>query len=152
MTVFHGLSIHTVRFRYCRCSRNQGAHDWQQLFRNGWYPATTRVPQTCASIQILEFFRRLKVIATVSVRDFVTVLESTTDPLGTEWTPDRYKAFGRMSRQWSYMQRVRRSGVAHEIGGVTAAAWGTVGVQCWACPREGVNLPDNMDLIPPKEL
>ncbi|KAF9012294.1 hypothetical protein BDZ89DRAFT_1142896 [Hymenopellis radicata] len=64
-------------------------------------------------------------------------------PYNTEWTPDRYKAFGRMQRQWNFLMRVRRSGLGHEEGGLDAAKAGALIVQCWACPRLEVNLPPN---------
>ncbi|KAF9004860.1 hypothetical protein BDZ89DRAFT_1049367 [Hymenopellis radicata] len=63
------------------------------LLRSGLYPATTRYPATCATIEVLNLYRRLKTIATVNVRDFVTALEDQPDPYGTSWTLDCYKAF-----------------------------------------------------------
>lgn len=147
MTIIHVNGIHTVAYRYCACGVSDREHHWQQAMRSGWYPATTHIPQTCASMECLNFYRRLKVIATVNVRDYITTLEDMTDPYGTEWTPDRYKAFLRMSRQWSFLKRVRRSGVAHEPGGMAEAPDGAVAVECWACPRVGVNLPDGWDSV-----
>ncbi|KAF9035672.1 hypothetical protein BDZ89DRAFT_946871 [Hymenopellis radicata] len=148
MTVVHTTGIHTVAFRYCDCIWADRQLRWQQLFRTAWYPATTHTPQTCATIEVLDLYRRLKVMATVNVRDFVSCLENLTDAWGTEWTPDRYKAFARMARQWALLMRVRWAGVAFEVGGLSNAAWGSVAVECWACPRVGVNLPvgwENVD-------
>ncbi|KAF9001842.1 hypothetical protein BDZ89DRAFT_968153, partial [Hymenopellis radicata] len=147
MTVMHVNGVHQVDMRYCGCSVSDGEHRWQQLLRSGLYPATTRYPATCATIEVLNLYRRLKTIATVNVRDFVTVLEDETDPYGTSWTPDRYKAFMRIARQWGFLQRVRRSGVAHEDGGLAEAEDGAVRVECWACPRVGVNLPEDWESV-----
>lgn len=151
LTVIDVTGIHVTHARLCGCSRGQNLLDWQQLLREGWYPATLSHPQTAATVAVLDMYRRLKVIATVNVRDFVSVLESTTDPFGTEWTPDRYRAFGRMARQWAFLKRVRRSGVGHELGGLDEAADGSVAVSCWACPRMGVNLPEGWDTVDSKE-
>ncbi|KAF9000338.1 hypothetical protein BDZ89DRAFT_1147323 [Hymenopellis radicata] len=52
-----------------------------------------------------------------------------------------------MARQWAFLQRVRRSGVAHEEGGLADADDGAVRVECWACPRVGVNLPKDWDKV-----
>ncbi|KAF8890594.1 hypothetical protein CPB85DRAFT_1257906 [Mucidula mucida] len=41
-------------------------------------------------------------------------LERMTDPYGTEYTPDRYKVFARISRQWTFLERVWRSGSVDE--------------------------------------
>lgn len=50
----------------------------------GWYPATTIDLQTVVTIECLEKFRLLKVIANVIVRDFVTTLETLTSPMEPE--------------------------------------------------------------------
>ncbi|KAF8892750.1 hypothetical protein CPB85DRAFT_1440831 [Mucidula mucida] len=86
----------------------------------------------------------------LNVRDFLTVLERMTDPYGTEYTPDRYKVFARISRQWTFLERVRRSGVAHAPGGLAEAKPGSLIVNCWACPRVGVNLPADWELVDEK--
>ncbi|KAF8989456.1 hypothetical protein BDZ89DRAFT_974704 [Hymenopellis radicata] len=150
MTLLHSTGVHTVPFRYCDCSRADGLHKWQQLLRTGWYPATTRQPQTCATLEVLDLFRRLKTMATVNVRDFVSVLESTTNPYETEWTPDRYKAFARIARQWGFLKRVRRAGVGHNPGGLAGAKPGDLIVECWACPHLGVNLPVGWEAVAEK--
>ncbi|KAF9042630.1 hypothetical protein BDZ89DRAFT_944067 [Hymenopellis radicata] len=143
MTVIHINGIHIVPFHFCSCYISDHELPWQQVMRNGWYPATAKSPQTCATMTVLNFFRRMKVTASVNVRDFLTTVERITDPYNTEWTPDRYKAFGRMQRQWNFLMRVRRSGLGHEEGGLDAAKAGALIVQCWACPRLEVNLPPN---------
>ncbi|KAF9016773.1 hypothetical protein BDZ89DRAFT_1141218 [Hymenopellis radicata] len=45
------------------------------------------------------------------------------------------------------MQRARRSGVALDPGGLEAAKPGALIVECWACPRPGVNLPQGWDTV-----
>ncbi|KAF8995346.1 hypothetical protein BDZ89DRAFT_1149647 [Hymenopellis radicata] len=127
-----------------------GVHTWQQLLRTGWYPATTRQLSTCATLEVLDLYRRLKTMATVNVRDFVSILESTTNPYETEWTPDRYKVFARIARQWGFLKRVRRAGVGHNLGGLATAKPGDLIVKCWACPRVGVNLPVGWDTVAEK--
>lgn len=151
LTVIDVTGIHTVHTRLCGCARGQNLFDWQQLLREGWYPATTTVPQTAVTVAVLDMYHRLKVIATVNVRDFVSVLESSSDPYGTEWTPDRYRAFGWMTRQWAFLKRVRRSGVAHELGGLDESSDGSVAISCWACPHVGVNLPDGWETVVAEE-
>ncbi|KAF9012929.1 hypothetical protein BDZ89DRAFT_1142715 [Hymenopellis radicata] len=147
MTVLHLNRVHTVAFRYCGCAVSDNELHWQQLMRCGWYPATTRSPAMCATMELLSFFRQLKTEATVNVHDFTTILEDESDPYGTEWTPDRYKALLHMERQWAFLHRVQRSGVAHKEGGLADAEDGAVHVECWACPRVGVNLPKDWDKV-----
>ncbi len=90
--------------------------------------------------ECLDNFHLLNVTANVNVRNYVSVLEQSMDPFGMQWVPDRYKAFGHMSRQWAYLKCLRRVGVGH-LEGLETAKEGSVAVQCWACPHEGVNLP-----------
>ncbi|KAF8996847.1 hypothetical protein BDZ89DRAFT_970832, partial [Hymenopellis radicata] len=81
--------------------------------------------------------------------DFVTTLESATDPYEMEWTPDRYKGFGLASRQYTFLMRARRSGVVHD-GGLQLAKPGALIVECWACPRPGINLPKDWEQVAEK--
>ena len=47
-----------------------------------------------------------------------------------------------MTREYSFMLRVKRAGRGNDIdGGIAATKPAEVAVPCWACPREGVNLP-----------
>ncbi len=147
MTVLHTNGVHQVSYQYCGCDVSDSENKWQQLMRNSWYPVTILQPATCATFECLDTFRLLRVIATINACDYVTCLEQTTDPLGTNWVPDRYKCFGHMARQWSYLMRLRRAGVGHESGGIASAAPRAVAIQCWACPRVGVNLPTGWDSI-----
>ncbi|KAF9016774.1 hypothetical protein BDZ89DRAFT_961642 [Hymenopellis radicata] len=60
MTVLHITGVHTVAYRYCDCGLSDGLHKWQQLLRTNWYPATTHVPSTCVTMEMLSLYRRLK--------------------------------------------------------------------------------------------
>lgn len=143
VTVMHVNGVHTVSTSICGCNLSDDTNKWRQYIRMGWYPASTAQPRTLATFECLRTFRRLNVIANVNVRDYVTTLERLTDPMGQEFVIDRYKSFGLMSQQVSYLDRMRRSGVAYLKGGVRTAPWGSAAVRCWACPRANVNLPEN---------
>ncbi len=108
---------------------------------NGWYPATTTDPHSSATFECLNMFHLLNVTANMNIRDYVTFLKQSTDAYNTEWIPDQYKAFGRMSRQWAYLKRLKRVGIGHLKEGLDSVELGSVAIRCWACPREGVNLP-----------
>ncbi len=103
MTVLHINGIHQVSYQYCGCNLSANTNKWQQLIRNGWYPVTTLWPASCATHKCLDTFRHLRVTATVNAKDYITTLEQMSDPLGVAWVPDRYKLFGHMAHQWSYL-------------------------------------------------
>lgn len=79
---------------WCGCDVGGNKIHWHQLMRTGWYPATTADPHSCATFECLDTFQLLNVVVNVNVHDYVSFLEQKIDVLGTEWIPDRYKAFG----------------------------------------------------------
>jgi hypothetical protein len=110
-------------------------------------------------------------VGNLNAHDFVTSLERLTSAVaaaGMEKVPvsgmiglvwhiltvfyaqDRYKAFLRMARQYSFLQRVRRAGRGHDPKGLAAMAQGECAVVCWACPYDGRNLPSNWRDVEPK--
>ncbi|KAJ6501536.1 hypothetical protein C8R47DRAFT_1211112 [Mycena vitilis] len=150
MVVMDTDYIHTVEYRYCACDKSDHASNLKQLLRNGWYPATTVDPATCATFAALELFRLLNVVGNINVHDFVGTLERLTNATETGSVPDRYKAFGRMSRQYAFLKRLLRAGRAHDPDGVWATENGECAVLCWACPHDGKNLPEGWRNVSPE--
>ncbi|KAJ7056035.1 hypothetical protein C8F01DRAFT_1211465 [Mycena amicta] len=111
-------------------------------------PATTVNPATCATYRVLEQFRLMSVVGNANVHDFVGCLERMTDPTLSGSVPDRYLAFGRMSRQFSFSLRAKRAGRGHELSGVMGTSAGELAVPCWACPLAGFNLPEGWENFP----
>ncbi|KAK0449370.1 hypothetical protein EV421DRAFT_1900062 [Armillaria borealis] len=141
LTILHVNGVHMVNGHWCACDISHGEGQYRQLLHNGWYPAMTVSPRSYATFECLDTFRLLNVVANMNIHDYVSTLEQKVDAWGTEWVADRYKAFGRMSQQWAYLKRLKRAGVGHLKGGLTTAELGSVAIQCWVCPRDGVNLP-----------
>ncbi|KAJ7138991.1 hypothetical protein C8R44DRAFT_606318 [Mycena epipterygia] len=153
LTVTDGNAIHEIHYRFCGCDRSDKANNLVQFMRNWWYPASNTDPDTCTTFGVLDFFRLLNVVRNMNARDFITALERRMDATagtGLKWLLDRYKAFLRMSRQWAFLQRLRRAGRGHDPAGIKATKPGEVMVVCWACPYNGRNLPANWRDIDPK--
>ncbi|KAJ7025067.1 hypothetical protein C8F04DRAFT_1269674 [Mycena alexandri] len=153
MVIIDTSGIHTVKYQYCGCSVSRQVSKLSLLLRNGWYPATLTDPSTCATFRALDFFRLLNVVGNVNAHDFITALERRTNALastGIEWLADTYKAFGRMSRQFAFLQRARRSGRAHDAAKLAATKRGEMMVICWACPYDRQNLPPDWRNVDPK--
>ncbi|KAK7022477.1 CxC2 domain-containing protein [Favolaschia claudopus] len=145
--------VHEIQIHYCKCAKSDEADNIEQLMRNRWYPATVTDPGTCATFRTLETYRLYNVVGNLNVRDFVTTVERATDTTassGMTWLPDRYKQFGRVSRQWSFLMRLKRAGRAHDPSGVERTALGQCAVGCWACPQDGRNLPEGWREVDPK--
>ncbi|KAJ7174316.1 hypothetical protein C8R46DRAFT_1214526 [Mycena filopes] len=134
MVVMDTEAIHTVTYQYC-----------------GGTPATTVDSATCATFQALETFRVLNVIGNINVHDFVGAMESQTDAAcDVEKVPDRYKAFGHMSRQFSFLKRIKRAGLGHQPTPLRCTRKGACGVECWTCPHDGKNLPEGWRDVAPE--
>ncbi|KAJ7056486.1 hypothetical protein C8F01DRAFT_1087302 [Mycena amicta] len=125
--------VFTLRVRFCG--------SWPM----GGTPATTIDPATCATFACLEQFRLLNVVGNLSAQNYVGSLEQLTDATLLGSTPDHYKAFGRMSRQYQYLKRSKRAGVGHDMAKMEQVKPGGLAVRCWACPTVGFNLPDGWD-------
>ncbi|KAJ7066090.1 hypothetical protein C8F01DRAFT_1248138 [Mycena amicta] len=145
MVVMDVRGVFTLRVRFCGCKKALCQDHVAQLMANGWYPATTIDPATCATFACLEQFRLLNVVGNLSAHDYVGSLERLTDATLLGSTPDRYKAFGRMSRQYQYLKRSKRAGVGHDMAKMEQVKPGGLAVRCWACPTVGFNLPDGWD-------
>ncbi|KAJ7458364.1 hypothetical protein B0H11DRAFT_1737877 [Mycena galericulata] len=124
MVVMDVTGIFTLDVRYCGCEKAERSNNLDQLLGNAWYPASTIDPGTCATFQVLEFFRLLNVVGNVTAHDFVGTLERLTDPLRLYSVP-----------------RARRAGRGQEDGGLGKTAPGGMAVHCWTCPQDGKNLP-----------
>ncbi|KAJ7178549.1 hypothetical protein C8R43DRAFT_942201 [Mycena crocata] len=149
MVVMHINGVHQVNYHRCKCDRSRHTNNLGELIANEWYPATTVDPETCATFQALDLFRLLSVVGNMNVHDFVGSLERMTDSMRTESVPDRYKAFGRMSRQYSFCERAKHLGRTHAPEGIKATKVGQMAVDCWPCPHKR-NLPFGWETVDPK--
>ncbi|KAJ7839074.1 hypothetical protein B0H13DRAFT_1650401 [Mycena leptocephala] len=149
----HTNGIHEVLVDFCGCENayHAGPHE-QQLLRAGWFPATHERPQTCATLAVLEKFHRDTVQAKTTMYDFYGVLEKLTDNTGVK-PPDRYHEWIRMCRQFQHLLLLKRGAraEAYSPSGVAGTKQGELAVECPACPRPGVNLPEGWENTTPEE-
>ncbi|KAJ6602497.1 hypothetical protein DFH09DRAFT_1301519 [Mycena vulgaris] len=146
MVVIHPNGIHVVSFRYCKCDLSDRAVNISQLLRSAWYPATTVDPATCATFEALELYRLLNVVGNINVHNFVGTLERLTGSDQDQKSP----AFGRMSRQYAFLKRAKRAGRGHDVRGLRKTPPGGCAVLCWACPQDGINLPEGWRDVAPE--
>ncbi|KIY53328.1 hypothetical protein FISHEDRAFT_33526 [Fistulina hepatica ATCC 64428] len=142
--------LHFVNVLYCACTKSGDAGPYRsQLLRHGWYPATNAEPKTCVTFRCLEMFHTMTLQGKVTTYDFYNGLEklgnntSIKDNLNFPHT-DRYKSFMRCIREWRYLKMLKRAGRGHDRErGVIETHPGELAIVCPACPRPGVNLPDD---------
>ncbi|KAJ7085995.1 hypothetical protein B0H15DRAFT_923193 [Mycena belliarum] len=148
----HTNGIHEVAVDFCGCegASSAGPHN-VQLLRAGWFPATDERPQTCASLAVLEKFHQDTLQSKMTMYDFYGVLEKLTNNTGVK-PPDRYHEWLRMCRKFRHIMMLKRAGraAAYSTGGVFGTGPGELVLQCPACPRPGVNLPEGWEDAPPE--
>lgn len=52
-----------------------------------------------------------------------------------------------MIREWKHLKMMKRAGRGNEPTGVEGTRAGELAVECPACPRPGVNLPDGWENV-----
>ncbi|KAJ7707095.1 hypothetical protein B0H16DRAFT_1746660 [Mycena metata] len=135
---------------FCGCERRHSTKRRTELLRHRWYPATHEAPRTAATFRCLDFFIIQTHQAKTTMYDFYTSLERATCGSGRR-PPHRYPELLRMVRQWRHLQMLKRAGRGHDPSGVNGTAPGALAVDCPACPRPGVNLPEDWENASPED-
>lgn len=52
-----------------------------------------------------------------------------------------------MLREWRHLMMLKRAGRGHDPTGAAGTAEGELAVECPACPKPGVNLPDGWESV-----
>ncbi|KAF7303362.1 CxC2 domain-containing protein [Mycena indigotica] len=131
--------IHEVALDICTCP--SAPERATQLLRARLFPATSTRPRTAASFQVLRLFHLVSFEAKCSPFEFYNALARLTNNNGTFQPRDRYREFVTMTREWRFIQMVKRAGQGHETGGCRNIPAGACALLCPACPQPGKNLP-----------
>ncbi|KAF7319717.1 CxC2 domain-containing protein [Mycena kentingensis (nom. inval.)] len=105
-------------------------------------PPPSNLPAQCVTFACLDLFQTLSLRGKTTAYDFYASLESLTNGVGLK-PPDRYRVFLRVSRQYRHLMMLKRAGRGHDRFGVMGTAEGELALRCPACPRPGVNLPED---------
>jgi len=73
---------HTVRVRFCKCSKNGFVENFQQLLRVGWYPASVLRPKTAFTFDLLDTYHKLSLQGKLNLYDFYNAIAQKTDNHG----------------------------------------------------------------------
>ncbi|KAL1743894.1 hypothetical protein HDZ31DRAFT_83073 [Schizophyllum fasciatum] len=139
-TVINTSGIHIVSVLFCGCGRGAPSHR-QQLMQNGWWPASIKNPQTCATFACLRLFHKLNACSKTSVHEFCRALERLTDNTGTVNIKEKRRVFGDIVNQHRHVTMMKRAGRAHVDNGINTTPQGGLAIRCPACPQPGRNLP-----------
>ncbi|KAJ7043422.1 hypothetical protein C8F04DRAFT_1250850 [Mycena alexandri] len=142
--------IHHLSVDFCGCERRHGTPRRTELLRKRWYPATHDTPRTAATFNCLNFFIIQTHQAKTTMYDFYSAMERSTNGAGIK-PSNRYPEFLRMVRQWRHLQMLKRSGRGHDVSGVDGTKLGSLAIDCPACPRPDVNLPEDWENAAPED-
>ncbi|KAJ7301216.1 hypothetical protein DFH08DRAFT_978997 [Mycena albidolilacea] len=143
--------LHHVAVDFCQCRLSSSAHRWEQLLSYGWYPATPDNPQSAVTISTLRLFHAVSLQGKTTVYHFFNALAKITDNTGSRAFKRRYQLVLRVVRQWRNLRALKRGGMGNDPDRTTAETReGELAVECIACPKPGVNLPEGWEKAPPE--
>ncbi|KAJ7799706.1 hypothetical protein B0H14DRAFT_2387897, partial [Mycena olivaceomarginata] len=160
--VLENNGIHELAVDFCGCMGSETVLD--QLINIGWFPATVKEPETCATLSLLRRFHTLNLQGRVPVYDFYNTLEVLSDRAGMRDVPDLCEQFTLMAREYRHLQMCKCTGCGHDGTGVPQSAdsaellygidvmkHGELAIPCRACPHPGINLPEGWEKEPPEK-
>lgn len=76
---------HTVRVRFCNCSKNGFLENFRQLLRFDWYPASMLRPQTVFTFDLLDTYHKTSLQGKLNLYDFyISVMQKTDNHGGSK--------------------------------------------------------------------
>ncbi|PIL23672.1 hypothetical protein GSI_13421 [Ganoderma sinense ZZ0214-1] len=142
---------HQVDVCFCECldeDMDLFTPEWVQLFRCGWFPATTNRPATVFTFCLLDFFQELNFQAKTNLYDFWKTLERVTDNTGASAPLNRYMQISHSVRLWRHLVLLKCAGHRHDPTGPEGTQQGELAIKCPACPQPGKNLPADWESAP----
>ncbi|OJT14652.1 hypothetical protein TRAPUB_8795 [Trametes pubescens] len=142
--------VQAVDVRFCDCVDVTGdfTREWTQLFRRGWFPATTNRPATAFTFTLLDTFQELNFQGKTNLYDFWKTIERLTDNSGSG-VFNRYKQLSHVMRLWRHLTALKRFARGHDPTGPGGTKAGELALECAACPHPEKNLPQGWADAPP---
>ncbi|KAJ7303090.1 hypothetical protein DFH08DRAFT_977305 [Mycena albidolilacea] len=141
--------FHHVALDFCECRLSSSKRKWEQLLLHGWYPATPDDPQSTITISALKPFHAVSLQGKTTAYHFFNALAKITDNTGSSAFKCRYQLALRVVRQWRNLRALKRGGMGNDPDRRTSETReGELTVDCLACPKAGVNLPEGWEKAP----
>ncbi|KIJ43647.1 hypothetical protein M422DRAFT_169455 [Sphaerobolus stellatus SS14] len=113
-----------------------------QLFRRRMFPASMSRPRTAFTFRLLKLFHMLNHVARTTQWDFVGTLHRLTDNVNPKGTPNIYKTFKEVQRQWRVVRAWKCAGVMEPS---LPREEGSLVLGCVSCPLPGINLDEDWE-------
>ncbi|KAF7324231.1 CxC2 domain-containing protein [Mycena sanguinolenta] len=141
--------FHHVALDFCECRVSGSQFHWEQLLAYGWYPSTPDAPRSAVTLSTLKLFHAVSLQGKTTAYHFFHALAKITDNTGSKGFKGRYQLLLRVIRQWRNLRALKRGGMGNDTDRRTSETRpGELAVECIACPKAGVNLPEKWEDIP----
>ncbi|KAF7343820.1 CxC2 domain-containing protein [Mycena sanguinolenta] len=141
--------FHHVAVDFCECRMSGSQAHWEQLLLYGWYPSTPDCPRSAITISALKLFHAVSLQGKTTAYHFFSALAKITDNTGSKAFKRRYQLILRVVRQWRNLRSLKRGGMGNNPDRRTSETKnGELAVECIACPKVGVNLPEKWEETP----
>ncbi|KAJ7694277.1 hypothetical protein B0H14DRAFT_3044225 [Mycena olivaceomarginata] len=143
--------FHHVAVDFCQCRLSNSTHRWEQLLLYGWFPSTPDNPQSAVTISALKLFHAVSLQGKTTAYHFFNALVKITDNTGSRAFQRRYRLVLRLAREWRNLRALKRGGMGNDRDRFSAETRdGELAVECIACPKVGVNLPEGWQMASPE--
>ncbi|KAJ7816450.1 hypothetical protein B0H14DRAFT_2602708 [Mycena olivaceomarginata] len=144
--------FHHVAVNFCECRQNGSQFRWEQLLSYGLYPSTPDAPRSAVTISALKLFHAVSLQGKTMVYHFFNALAKITDNTGSRAFKRRYQLVLRVVRQWQNLRALKRGGMGNDLERLSLETHQCeLAVDCLACPKVGVNLPEDWEKASPEE-
>ncbi|KAJ6480218.1 hypothetical protein C8R45DRAFT_1100807 [Mycena sanguinolenta] len=141
--------FHHVAVDFCECRLSGSQARWEQLLAHGWYPLTPDAPRSAITISTLKLFHAVSLQGKTTAYHFFHALAKITDNTGSKGFKHRYQVLLCVVRQWRNLRALKRGGMGNNADRSTSETQpGELAVECIACPKAGVNLPEKWEDVP----
>lgn len=126
--------FHQLNVRFCR---HPGHSDRAgQLMESHIFPCSDKNPSSGFTFSLLRFIYLLEVEGKLPMQKIYNILVQRTNPLFPHRVRDRYRELSRVSRQWTFLQHIRRSGSSLDLDNSNHA---DLAISCPSCPNPEIN-------------
>ncbi|KDN34713.1 hypothetical protein RSAG8_12214, partial [Rhizoctonia solani AG-8 WAC10335] len=118
---------------YCICPN--APEPYVQLLRSSIMPCSVDLPASGFTFRALRLYDLLSADAKLSCSRYHAVLQRQTNNIEPQDHPPRLRELLRVTRQWSYLQELKRTGQTSTL----PKQLGALALRCPACPRLDIN-------------
>jgi hypothetical protein len=137
--------LNSVNVHFCHHPGCSG--QMKQLLDANIFLCSEEWPQTGFTFNVLRLFSLMSTKSKLSAQRFHNILACQTNPIFPQEVPDQYCEFMRASREWQWLQVVKRWGAHPNLS--SGSAGGNLVLRCPTCPRDGFNFERRN--VPPKD-